>query len=102
MTLLLRQADVTSGKARPAFQWARELADYISQECPALQTRAFYEIYGRSGRVYWLTESDSVGAIDGEMERLARDGGYRERLQASLSQELFQPGSIQDVLLREA
>ncbi len=102
MTVLLRQADVASGNARGAVQWARELAEYVSAQCPALSMTAYYEIYGHSGRVYWLAEAESVGAIDSEFERIARDAGYQQRLAASLEQGLFAADSVRDVLLREA
>jgi hypothetical protein len=102
MTVLLRQADVASGNAREAVRWARELADYVNEKCPGLEMTAYYEVYGLSGRIYWIAEGDSVGAIDAEFEKIARDTGYQQRLGASLEQGLFAPGSVQDVLLREA
>lgn len=102
MTVLLRRADIAAGNAQSAVRWARELAEYIGQQCPHLEMTAYYEVYGRSGRVYWITRGDSLAVIDAEFERIAGDAGYRQRLAASLEQGLFAASSVKDVLLREA
>ena len=98
MIRALRAVSVQSGKARQAVQWAKEVAEWVNTHQPGHDVRVFRELFGRSGTIYWTSESEDLATI----ERLTAEREDDPEWQALMERAagLFAPGTLRDTLLR--
>ena len=98
MIRTMRAVSVQSGKARPAVQWAKEVAEWVNTHQPGHDVRVFREVLGRSGTIYWTSEVEDLATL----ERLTAEREDNPEWQTLMERAagLFAPGSLRDTLLR--
>ena len=100
MVRMVRKAQVDSSDLVRVRQWIERYTGYMAAAAPEGATvTSWVEIYGAYGKVYWMIDAPDLGTLDGLLERLRTEEGYREILKAG--SELFVSGQTSDLLLKE-
>ena len=72
MIRFLRSISVQPGKNVEAMQWAKEVAQHITQHHGSA-VQAYTEVFGDSGTLYWVGDYEDVAAVERLLARLPED-----------------------------
>ena len=100
MVRMVRRAQVDSSDVARVRQWIERYTGYMAAADPGrVSVTSWMEAYGAYGKVYWMIDAPDLGTLDGFLDRLGAEEGYREILKAG--SELFVSGQTSDLLLKE-
>jgi hypothetical protein len=98
MVTLSRYATVNGNEnMQKAQEWAKKAAQYVDGKFGLSNVRVGMEVYGSVGRIYWISELESLETLArGAQESLA-DSGYMQMLMQATG--LFVAGSVKDTVI---
>lgn len=92
-----RMARSSQGRFLEAAQWAKEVAEYISENFGVTVT-AYSEIFGDNGTLHWYADYESLAQLEQVNMKLNADQQYLNMLEKSVG--MFIEGSVHDTLVR--
>jgi hypothetical protein len=98
MIKILRSSRIRGGKVAEATQHAKAVASYVNQRFAPTNVQVFVEIFGDAGTLYWITDVESVAAME-DLDNQLNAGPEFQRLLAE-GFSFFVEGSFHDTLLR--
>ena len=98
MVSLIRRADVNGADKRErALGWSKKVARYVEGRFGYSKVECGVEIFGSSGRLYWIGRQESLESLAaGSLEAL-RDETYLGMVSEAV--ELIVPGSVADTVM---
>ena len=60
-----------------AHQWAAELTQWLNNKYPNIQSHVFFERYGTTGTIYFVSDYADAATMDNEYTRVLADEEYR-------------------------
>lgn len=98
MVTFVRRADVNGiDKQQKAVEWAKSVAHYVDGRFGFSTVECGVEMYGSSGRFYWIGRQVSLETLAKGAAQALTDQGYQQMLQKGA--DLFVPGSVLDTVI---
>lgn len=98
MVTFIRRADVNGlERQQKAVEWAKSIGQYVDGRFGLSNVECGVEIYGSSGRIYWIGRVSNLESLGKGAEQALTDQGYQQMLQTGA--DLFVPGSVQDIVI---
>ena len=92
-----RSARIVPGKMLQAMQWAKEIAEYVSNKYKT-QVSVYMDSFGEFGTIRWYCDYADLAALEKLGNQLATDQEYWEKLKKAV--DLLTPGSAFDTVMR--
>lgn len=93
-----RTARISSGKIVEAFQWAKEITEYLNEKYAPVSVQPYTEVFGDYGKVYWHVDYEDLATLEKINAQLMADQEYWAMLNEAA--ELFIEGSIHDTVIQ--
>ena len=97
--LFVREAFVKDGKMMEAIQFAKEVVAYENKMLPHVKARAFMEVFGDVGKIYFVVQNKDLATMQSNTSKLMSDPHWQAILQKALG--LFIEGRTHDTLMAE-
>ena len=97
--LFVREAFVKDGKMMEAIQFAKEVVAYENKMLPHVKARAFMEVFGDVGKIYFVVQNKDLATMQSNTSKLMADPHWQAILQKALG--LFIEGRTHDTLMAE-
>jgi|SRR5579859_5241617 len=98
MVTFIRKADLNGvDKQQRAMDWAKGAANYVDGRFGYTKVECGVEMYGSSGRFYWIGRQESLESLAKGASEALTDSGYQQLLQKGVG--LFVPGSVHDIVI---
>jgi hypothetical protein len=98
MVTFIRKADLNGvDKQQRAMDWAKGAANYVDGRFGYTKVECGVEMYGSSGRFYWIGRQESLESLAKGASEALTDPGYQLLLQKGV--DLFVPGSVHDIVI---
>ena len=96
-----RTARISRGKLLEAFQWAKEVSEYLGNKYPQILTiGAYQEIFGDVSAIHWFADYKDLATLESANTQLQSDEGYWARIGKANEAGLFIEGSVHDKLVQ--
>lgn len=96
---MIRKAQIDSSDGARVNEWISTYTSYMAERVPdGGAVTSWREAYGSYGKVYWMIDAPDLGSLDGFLDQLSSEQGYRDILIAG--SELFMSGETSDMLLK--
>ena len=92
-----RTARISDGMIQQAFQFAREITEYINTKYPQISVQVYTEAFGAVGTIHWFVDYKDLATVEHITGQLFSDQGYLAIL--GKAPGLFIEGSVHDTLL---
>ena len=92
-----RTARIGDGMALQAFQFAKEITEYVNTKYPHVSVRVYTEAFGAVGTIHWFMDYKDLATLEQTMAQLFKDAGFLAILGKATG--LFIEGSAHDTLL---
>ncbi len=95
-----RTFSIAAGKNQEAAQFAKEVAQYISDNYSETTTVAYTEYLGDLGKVNWFADYEDLATLESVFQRVATDQGYQAIVAKARAAGIFVQGTGHDTVYR--
>ena len=92
-----RTARISDGMIQQAFQFAKEITEYVNTKYPQVSVQVYVEAFGAVGTIHWFVDYKDLATLERTTGQLFSDQGYLAIL--GKAPGLFIEGSVHDTLL---
>jgi hypothetical protein len=92
-----RTARISDGMLREAFQFSKEITEYLNNKYPQLSVQVYMEAFGAIGTIHWFADYRDLAAVELTAGQLFSDPAYLAIL--GKAPGLFIEGSMHDTLM---
>jgi hypothetical protein len=89
MIITVRTGQVANGKAPETREWATRLARYLRDKYPERNFRLVEEVLGDHRILAWISEYDSLAALEAFQEKIVSDAKYNDLMAEQRNKLLY-------------
>ncbi len=94
-------ARISRGKNQGAFQWAKEIAEYLRSKYPKiLEIAAYEEHFGNVNTIHIFSDYESLAPVEAVEAEYQSDPAFQDLFKKSNEAGLFIEGSIHGTLVK--
>lgn len=93
-----RVARAKPERIKEAFQFAREVSEYINQTYPPVAIEVFLELFGENAKLHWYSDHPDLASMEKVGMKVMKDETYRKLMKTA--HEVLVDGSIRDTLMQ--
>ena len=92
-----RTARISDGMIQQAYQFAKEITEYLNSKYTQISVQVYVEAFGAVGTIHWFVDYKDLATVERTTGQLFSDQGYLAIL--GKAPGLFIEGSVHDTLL---